>query len=55
MKRYHLTAFPGLFRSSPPLDLGSFRWEWLAKWYARAYVWAYPWRAVTVEKRENGA
>ena len=48
----YLTAFPGLFRSSPPLDLGSFRYGWLARFYARAYLWAYPWRAVRVEKRD---
>lgn len=55
MKRYHLTAFPGLFRSSPPIDLGSFRWAWIADFYARAYLWAYPWRAVKVEEIEKGA
>jgi hypothetical protein len=55
MKRYHLTAFPGLFRSSLPIDLGSFRWGWLAKWYARLYLWVYPCRAVTVEEIENDA
>jgi hypothetical protein len=46
--RYHLTAHIGVYWKGPDIDLGSFRWEWMAQLYARAYLWAYPYRAVTV-------
>lgn len=47
---YRLTVHIGVFWKSPDIELGSYRWKWVAYLRARLYLWLHPSRAITLHK-----